>query len=458
MLKIKKQSLIYIAQFPLMAAVCVLLIISSDIQAVGQMPIPKLDKPSLAVTTSYNAKTDRYTYHYRIDNPATSTGDIWRFKIDIHQRTNIIWNYRNLKIPFGSKNLDFLALYKKLQPFYLPKGYTITPIGQTVPDGWAGGFGRDGMAGFASKTGNPMISPGQTLGGFSMTSPGLPAIRQAEIIPNWVLVVEDHDKVTTETEIAANKVNKQIRQTTYTLGPTGNMIRGSFTHWSFLQRHINKAIEIQWIKDQRLIKTITLTLKKAADAVKLKKGKLAKSLLREILISLANSSNQQRNQAFHDLLYYNVKELIKFTKDIPANIKPKTALPPKSGRQLSVNPPDLVIAFFIPPMLITKGGNPLYINVITANIGNNSSPASKTRFYISPNQTIDPKKDYVLGEYSVKDLAAEEREKKQFTFKVPKGFPQGKYYLAACADAENTIIELKESNNCSFSEINYIRR
>jgi len=119
--------------------------------------------------------------------------------------------------------------------------------------------------------------------------------------------------------------------------------------------------------------------------------------------------------------------------------------------------PDLVIPFFIPPLLETKAGNPIYINVITANIGITEAIPSTTRFYISPNETIDPTSDYVLGEYSVKNLIAEEfLESKQFSFTVPETFTEGRYYLAACADAENVVAELSESNNCSFTKLNHI--
>ena len=119
--------------------------------------------------------------------------------------------------------------------------------------------------------------------------------------------------------------------------------------------------------------------------------------------------------------------------------------------------PDLIVPFFIPPLLETKAGNPIYINVITANIGITEAIPSVTRFYISPNETIDPATDYVLGEYSVKNLIAEEfLENKQFSFTVPDNFSEGRYYLAACADAENVVAELSESNNCSFAKLNHI--
>ncbi|MCW9026497.1 MAG: hypothetical protein OQJ77_04195 [Thiovulaceae bacterium] len=118
---------------------------------------------------------------------------------------------------------------------------------------------------------------------------------------------------------------------------------------------------------------------------------------------------------------------------------------------------DLVVPFFIPPQLETKAGNLVYINVITANIGNIDAEPSTTRFYISANEVINQTEDHVLGKYSVKKLAAEEfLENKQFVFTIPENFSEGKYFLAACADAENVIAELNEDNNCSYSKLDNI--
>ena len=293
------------------------------------MPVPILDNPSIDVTTEYNLTTNRFTYNYVVDNPGTSIGDVWRFKIDIVQQSTNLWNFEGLSIPFGTKNFDFITFYNMLKPFALPKGYGITPVGQRVPLGWAGGFGRDGMVGFASKTGTPMIKPGQTVSGFSLASPGLPIIRRAVIIPHWVLLVDDHDNITPAIEKAADDVYKNIKRTVYTLGPAGIIESGSFSHWNLLRTNINKAIELKWVSDQNLVNDILFALKSARDAVNLQEGKLAKSILEQLLITLANSSEQQRNQAFHDLLFYHVTDLIKYTADIPVRVEPKITATPE---------------------------------------------------------------------------------------------------------------------------------
>lgn len=327
MQKVKKHLINYKSK--LLTHIVILFSMPMIVLAVGQIPVPDLDNPVVSVTTSYDLNTSRYTYNYSIHNPATSTGDIWQFKVDITQRSTNLENFDGLKIPFGSKNLDFLNLYNRLQPFYLPKGYGITPIGQSVPVGWSGGFGRDGMSAFSSKTGSPMIQPGQTLGGFSMTSPGLPIIRQVKIIPNWVLLVDNHDDLTYEIQQSASEINKNIRRTTYTLGPAGIIRRGSFSHWNLLRANINKAIELNWVSDQNFVDNILLALKNARDAANIQEGKIAKTLLEDLLVTLADSSEQQRNQAFHDLLFYHVTDLIEYTDDIPVRFEPEITATPE---------------------------------------------------------------------------------------------------------------------------------
>lgn len=304
-------------------------ITSSTLYAVGDMPVPNLDNPSIGVTTTYDVNTRRYTYNYNITNPSTSSGNIWRFKIDITQRNGYLWNFTNLSIPFGTKNITFNEWYNKIQPFYLPKGFGITPIGQTVPTGWAGGFGRDGMAGFASRTGTLMIQPGQTLSGFSITGPGLPIIRKTEIIPHWVLLIDDHDQLTNEIELAANTVNKNIRREVYTLGPAGIIESGSFNHWNILRSNVTKAVELKWVTDQNLTTEITSLLKTAREAVNNQEGKLAKLHLQNTITLLNNSNSQQRSQAFYDLIYFHVNDLIAYTQDIPPRFVPKITLTPE---------------------------------------------------------------------------------------------------------------------------------
>jgi len=117
--------------------------------------------------------------------------------------------------------------------------------------------------------------------------------------------------------------------------------------------------------------------------------------------------------------------------------------------------PGLVVLLFIPPVLTSKGSNPVTITEWTQNIGMAAAPPSTTRYYLSPTDTIDPLTARVIGQRSVPALAPGEISKAPpTTLSVPSDLLPGTYILAACADAPEDLTELQEQNNCSFNQLN----
>jgi hypothetical protein len=114
--------------------------------------------------------------------------------------------------------------------------------------------------------------------------------------------------------------------------------------------------------------------------------------------------------------------------------------------------PDLTIPFFIPPVIRTQSGNTIYITDTTENnkeIATTEAGPSITRYYISASETVDPKTATVLGERNVPALApGQSNESIELQFTVLDGLPAGIYYCIACADADDTVAELDELNNC----------
>lgn len=116
--------------------------------------------------------------------------------------------------------------------------------------------------------------------------------------------------------------------------------------------------------------------------------------------------------------------------------------------------PDLVVPVFIPPMVISEPGNIIYVSFRNANNGNLPSKETITKIYISTNAVVDPTVDRSLGEARIPVLNIDElSDEIRLQFTVPNDFPPGRYYLAACADADNKVYEVNENNNCSFSKI-----
>lgn len=116
--------------------------------------------------------------------------------------------------------------------------------------------------------------------------------------------------------------------------------------------------------------------------------------------------------------------------------------------------PDLAVAFFRPPVIVTEAGKTIFVTDTTTNLGNLPSPPSVTRYFLSGVEPVDPLTATVVGERQVGALASgEDSDGPSIAITVPSGFPPGTYFMAACADADETIVELNEENNCSFNQL-----
>jgi hypothetical protein len=125
-----------------------------------------------------------------------------------------------------------------------------------------------------------------------------------------------------------------------------------------------------------------------------------------------------------------------------------------AGIVLWAGGPDLVVPLFSPPLLITKGGKKFYMSEETQNIGNVIAQPSVTRYYISATPMLDITTAQVIGERSIPALQPGKSDSiNHQVFHIPRNLLAGTYYLAACADANNAIVELNENNNCSFSKL-----
>ncbi|MHB8535275.1 MAG: CARDB domain-containing protein [Sulfuricaulis sp.] len=117
--------------------------------------------------------------------------------------------------------------------------------------------------------------------------------------------------------------------------------------------------------------------------------------------------------------------------------------------------PDLVVPLFSPPRIESQGGNTIHVQDMTINAGTTTAGASVTRYYLSATPPpFDLRKAVVIGERRVPVLApGAESSSGLHTFVLPSSIPAGQYFMAACADADNAVIELDETNNCSYTKI-----
>lgn len=307
-----------------------LMAITGLAQAVGLMPVPALDNVSVNATANFDPNTVRYSYNYTFQNPGSNTGEIWNIKIDIRQNSRFSGQLPSsgLTIPFGSSVISFSEMLTSREPLDLPPGVSLIPIGQQVPSGWNGGFGKDGYARFSAGTGGSRILPGEAMSGFTLISRGIPTIREVQVVPDWVLIVEDHDAVTGEQLEQAAIVEKNLPFSTYSLGPSGLTAFGSDDHWTQLATDIQRAVSLGWIADSALAQALEEQLNFARQALDQDDGTLAKARLKTVLQTMMSSSADQRIQEIFDLVTLNVQSLINSTPDTPIPFEPVYSLTP----------------------------------------------------------------------------------------------------------------------------------
>lgn len=116
--------------------------------------------------------------------------------------------------------------------------------------------------------------------------------------------------------------------------------------------------------------------------------------------------------------------------------------------------PDLLIKYFIPPVLRWNGSGTLHITEATINIGDAPASASVTRYYFSSTSPVDPTTATVVGQRNVPTLAPGAlSDNGGIDLPLPGSPPAGIYYMLACADADNAVGETNETNNCQTIDL-----
>jgi len=298
-------------------------VLAANAYAVGLIPTPVFKSAKISAEVTLDPGTGRYMYAYMVSNAAGNTGEIYQFKIDVSadQATNgMVSKTSGLTLPLGSNRIAFsymLSRFVKLNaavstPTRL-RTETIVPFGQAVPPGWNGGLGMDSFAYFSSGDETRTISPGSSLGGFQLTSFGVPTIRNTQIVPLWMHVVKDHDAVTEADMKAAGQIERDIIFHTVTLGASG-VSYGSFAHWDQLQDDLARAIELGWIIDTGLAKNLRDQLASARRALDARDFSAARTLLQTLLATINRSTPGQTTSEGSALVSLNVQSLLDNTK------------------------------------------------------------------------------------------------------------------------------------------------
>ena len=290
---------------------------------VGLMPVPVFKDAAIRAEASFERETGRYVYAYTAVNPAGNTGELWTFKIDVYAdaATNaMVSKASGFMLPIGATVIpfsDMLARMAKLNarvsnPTRL-RTETVVPFGLEVPPGWSGGLARDCTASIGRLEQGQSILPGASRGGFRLISFGVPTVRDVEIMPWWMHIVPDHDKVTAAEMQAAGRVEQDIVVRSATLGPSG-VAHGSPAHWNQLRDDLARAVKLGWIVDQGLAQNLTSQLASARAAFDARDFAAAKSRLQAVLAATAQSPSGKATSEGLGLVSLNVQSLLDYTK------------------------------------------------------------------------------------------------------------------------------------------------
>lgn len=281
--------------------------------AVGLLPIPSISGAKISAKIERDPIINWLIYRYTIANPSSSTGNIDDILINMRNDTGDYLYSDNFRLPWGTTRPTFDEFIEDFRSKKPDIRKLIIPFGQDVPYGWAGGCNIDGYASFGKiRHGTNTLSPGTTLGGFELFSYLAPTIREIILVPEWMLVVEDHDQVEEGIMEVAGQAEHDMRVRTLTLAPSAVRL-GLFEHWNQLRDDLAKAVQLGWFPDKSFANVLTKQLASARNAMDQGDIPLAQQYLNTLLTTIVNATATQRSDDGYGLLYFNLTRMIAST-------------------------------------------------------------------------------------------------------------------------------------------------
>jgi subtilase family serine protease len=118
---------------------------------------------------------------------------------------------------------------------------------------------------------------------------------------------------------------------------------------------------------------------------------------------------------------------------------------------VTVTRPDLVESTVSAPPATKARGTGFPVTDTAHNLGGVASGASTTRYYLSLDAVKSANDTLLTGSRSVPGLAAGGSQSGTVTVTIPAATQPNTYFLLACADNANTVVETDETNNCKSS-------
>jgi hypothetical protein len=225
-----------------------------------------------------------YTYSYTMSSGSANTGEIGSFDIDIKQ-------------PQGGVELSGEGLvngpgylkHTSAQVLSEPSTPKMLPVGLFSPPNWVSGPDVFGQAGWGAGD-KGILLPGQSLGGFQMTSHGIPSIRdfrvEPELIPPSAGDTEEPPLAPTPEESRAKikEIEDKVAFKGKTLSPTAppaNFVALDFLNYLIDLKH--QAGTLGWITNPGVQDSLDVKLDQVAKKLQAGDTKTAANVLNAFL-------------------------------------------------------------------------------------------------------------------------------------------------------------------------------
>jgi hypothetical protein len=275
--------------------------------------IPKLTDVEVHSSVVLDPKTGIYSFSYWLKNGSESTGCIWSFEVDITKPAGGITLSKEGLVNY----VPVMNAPKADSPPIIPVAFPSVPMRGEHPI-WDGDISVYGTASWGSDRYTYEIAPGDTLGGFVMTSYGLPAIRDFKIKPKYIAEDEDvYNMGVSETEYIKNP-SKYLKafydsiswkgKTIGVTAPPANLNLAAFLDYIIDLKH--QAASLGWIDNTGIVNSLDVKLDNAKKKLSQGDNNTAKNILGAFLNEVEAQTGKHLTSDAYALLKYNALYLI----------------------------------------------------------------------------------------------------------------------------------------------------
>jgi hypothetical protein len=138
--------------------------------------------------------------------------------------------------------------------------------------------------------------------------------------------------------------------------------------------------------------------------------------------------------------------------DNTLNPDPSTIELISASRVSSAGVPDLILTSLRNPPVTKKRGQTFNIKDVVMNQGTADAEQFTIGYYLSEDNVKSENDIYIEGNRNISELGMGILLNKTLRVRIPSDTPSGWYYLIACADNMNEVLESDETNNCKASK------